>query len=38
MISPAQVFKCLSDDTRLRYVTLLKKEGKLVSAKISNIK
>ena len=29
MISPAQFFKCLSDDTRLRCVTLLQKEGKL---------
>lgn len=29
MITPAQVFKCLSDETRLRCVTLLQKEGKL---------
>jgi ArsR family transcriptional regulator len=29
MIIPAQFFKCLSDDTRLRCVTLLQKEGKL---------
>lgn len=29
MISPAQFFKCLSDETRLRCVTLLQKEGKL---------
>lgn len=29
MLTPAQVFKCLSDDTRLRCVTLLQKEGKL---------
>jgi ArsR family transcriptional regulator len=29
MISPAQFFKCLSDDTRLRCVTLLQNEGKL---------
>ena len=29
MISPAQLFKCLSDDTRLRCVTLLQKEGEL---------
>ncbi len=29
MISPAQFFKCLSEDTRLRCITLLKKEGKL---------
>jgi len=29
MISPTQFFKCLSDDTRLRCVTLLQKEGKL---------
>ena len=29
MISPAQFFKCLSNDTRLRCVTLLQKEGKL---------
>lgn len=29
MISPTQVFKCLSDDTRLRCVTLLQHEGKL---------
>jgi len=29
MISPAQFFKCLSDDTRLRCITLLQKEGKL---------
>lgn len=28
-ITPAQFFKCLSDDTRLRCVTLLQKEGKL---------
>ena len=29
MLSPAQFFKCLSDDTRLRCITLLQKEGKL---------
>ena len=29
MMSPAQFFKSLSDDTRLRCVTLLQKEGKL---------
>jgi ArsR family transcriptional regulator len=29
MMTPAQFFKCLSDDTRLRCVTLLQKEGKL---------
>lgn len=29
MISPAQFFKCLSDDTRLRCIMLLQKEGKL---------
>jgi ArsR family transcriptional regulator len=29
MLSPAQFFKCLSDDTRLRCNTLLQKEGKL---------
>jgi len=29
MISPVLFFKCLSDDTRLRCVTLLQKEGKL---------
>jgi ArsR family transcriptional regulator len=29
MIAPAQFFKCLSDDTRLRCITLLQKEGKL---------
>ncbi|BCG63440.1 MAG: ArsR family transcriptional regulator, arsenate/arsenite/antimonite-responsive transcriptional repressor [Methyloprofundus sp.] len=29
MISPTQFFKCLSDDTRLRCITLLQKEGKL---------
>ena len=29
MISPAQFFKCLSDDTRLRCITLLQQEGKL---------
>ncbi|MDO9423492.1 MAG: metalloregulator ArsR/SmtB family transcription factor [Methylobacter sp.] len=28
-MSPSQFFKCLSDDTRLRCVTLLQKEGKL---------
>jgi len=28
-MTPAQFFKCLSDDTRLRCVTLLQKEGKL---------
>lgn len=26
---PVQLFKCLSDDTRLRCITLLHKEGKL---------
>ena len=29
MIQPAQFFKCLADDTRLRCITLLQKEGKL---------
>ncbi len=29
MLTPAQVYKCLSDDTRLRCVTLLQQEGKL---------
>ena len=29
MLSPTQFFKCLSDDTRLRCITLLQKEGKL---------
>ncbi|MCF6250151.1 MAG: metalloregulator ArsR/SmtB family transcription factor [Methylococcaceae bacterium] len=29
MISPVQFFKCLSDDTRLRCIALLQKEGKL---------
>ena len=29
MISQAQFFKCLSDETRLRCVTLLQKQGKL---------
>lgn len=29
MLSPSQFFKCLSDETRLRCVTLLQKEGKL---------
>jgi ArsR family transcriptional regulator len=29
MITPAQFFKSLSDDTRLRCITLLQKEGKL---------
>jgi len=28
-MSPAQFFKCLSDDTRLRCITLMQKEGKL---------
>lgn len=28
-MSPAQFFKCLSDDTRLRCITLLQKEGRL---------
>lgn len=28
-MSPSQFFKCLSDDTRLRCITLLQKEGKL---------
>lgn len=28
-MSPALFFKCLSDDTRLRCVTLLQKQGKL---------
>ncbi|MEE9355768.1 MAG: metalloregulator ArsR/SmtB family transcription factor [Methylococcaceae bacterium] len=28
-MSPAKFFKCLSDDTRLRCVSLLQKEGKL---------
>lgn len=29
MLTPVQFFKCLSDDTRLRCVTLLHQEGKL---------
>jgi ArsR family transcriptional regulator len=29
MLTPAQFFKCLSDETRLRCVALLQKEGKL---------
>ncbi len=29
MLTPTQLFKCLSDDTRLRCITLLHKEGKL---------
>lgn len=29
MLTPALFFKCLSDDTRLRCVTLLQREGKL---------
>lgn len=29
MLTPTLFFKCLSDDTRLRCVTLLQKEGKL---------
>ncbi len=29
MLSPSLFFKCLSDETRLRCVTLLQKEGKL---------
>ena len=29
MMLPAQFFKCLSDETRLRCITLLQKEGKL---------
>ncbi len=29
MLTPALFFKCLSDETRLRCVTLLQKEGKL---------
>jgi ArsR family transcriptional regulator len=29
MLSPEQFFKCLSDATRLRCITLLQKEGKL---------
>lgn len=28
-MSPTQFFKCLSDETRLRCITLLQKEGKL---------
>ncbi|PKM10352.1 MAG: transcriptional regulator [Gammaproteobacteria bacterium HGW-Gammaproteobacteria-3] len=28
-MTPAQFFKCLSDDTRLRCITLLHKEGRL---------
>ena len=28
-MSPSQFFKCLSDETRLRCITLLQKEGKL---------
>jgi ArsR family transcriptional regulator, arsenate/arsenite/antimonite-responsive transcriptional repressor len=28
-MTPAQFFKCLSDDTRLRCITLLQQEGKL---------
>lgn len=29
MLTPVQFFKCLSDETRLRCVSLLQKEGKL---------
>ncbi len=29
MVSLTQLFKCLSDDTRLRCITLLQQEGKL---------
>ncbi|GAB4258249.1 MAG: metalloregulator ArsR/SmtB family transcription factor [Methylomicrobium sp.] len=29
MLTPVQFFKCLADDTRLRCVTLLHREGKL---------
>lgn len=29
MLTPVKFFKCLSDETRLRCVTLLQKEGKL---------
>ncbi len=36
MISPAQFFKCLSDDTRLRCVTLLQKEGKLCVCELTS--
>lgn len=28
-MSPSKFFKCLSDDTRLRCITLMQKEGKL---------
>ncbi|MGR9054090.1 MAG: metalloregulator ArsR/SmtB family transcription factor [Gammaproteobacteria bacterium] len=29
MLTPSQLFKCLSDETRLRCVTLLQREGSL---------
>jgi len=36
MISPARFFKCLSDETRLRCVTLLHKEGKLCVCELTS--
>jgi len=35
-MTPAQFFKCLSDDTRLRCVTLLQKEGKLCVCELTS--
>ena len=35
-MSPAQFFKCLSDETRLRCVTLLQKEGKLCVCELTS--
>ena len=35
-MTPTQFFKCLSDETRLRCVTLLQKEGKLCVCELTS--
>jgi ArsR family transcriptional regulator len=36
MITPTQLFKCLSDETRLRCVVLLRKEGRLCVCELTH--
>jgi ArsR family transcriptional regulator len=36
MITPAQVFKCLSDETRLRCVSLVQKRGQLCVCELTS--
>lgn len=36
MLSPSQFFKCLADDTRLRCVTLLQRQGKLCVCELTD--